>query len=193
MKLLSGQMELLSGQMELLSGQMELLSRQMEDLSVQMELLSGQIELLSGQMELLSRYVLHFKNRCAKICPLFLHIFTRLQETHIMARQKRNSTVLQVAQVRAAAIESIGPSLDLGAGLTVENYRAAIDDLQTMLDTYNTRLSELDGMLNTLKASEKELSSLSTRMLAGVAAVYGKESSEYEQAGGTRTSEIKRS
>jgi len=110
-----------------------------------------------------------------------------------MARQKRNSNVLQVAQVRAAAIESIGPSLDLGNGLTVENYRAAIDNLQTMLDNYNTRLSELDGMLNTLKASEKELSSLSTRMLAGVAAAYGKESSEYEQAGGTRTSEIKRS
>ena len=36
-----------------------------------------------------------------------------------------------------------------------------------------------------------KLDELTTRMLAGVAAKYGKDSREYEQAGGTRTSERK--
>ncbi|MCA9936062.1 MAG: hypothetical protein H6662_12255 [Ardenticatenaceae bacterium] len=108
-----------------------------------------------------------------------------------MARQKRSSTILQSAQIRAAALESINSALDLGHGLTIESYRASLNELQTLLDTYNTRLSELDGILNDLKASEKRVASLSARMLAGVGVAYGKDSNEYEQAGGTRTSEVK--
>jgi len=120
-----------------------------------------------------------------------LFIYSRNKEIHTMARKKRSSTVLQTAQTRAAALGSIDPALDLGHGLTLEGYRTSLKELQTLLDTYNTRLSELDGILNDLKASEKKVTSFSTRMLAGVGVAYGKDSNEYEQAGGTRTSEVK--
>src|SRR6185503_4965799 len=45
---------------------------------------------------------------------------------------------------------------------------------------------------NALLAAEKALGDLSERMLAGVAARFGKNSSYYEQAGGVRMSERKR-
>ena len=61
----------------------------------------------------------------------------------------------------------------------------------TKLSSYNTRLSELDGILNELETAESELDELSARMLAGVGVKYGKNSDEYEKAGGTRTDERK--
>ncbi|ASC70730.1 hypothetical protein XM38_016750 [Halomicronema hongdechloris C2206] len=45
-----------------------------------------------------------------------------------------------------------------------------------------------DGLLD----KEKQLNALSERMLLAVAVQYGKDSYEYEMAGGTRTSERKR-
>ena len=53
------------------------------------------------------------------------------------------------------------------------------------------RLS-LDEKANKLAASEKTLQDLSERVLAGVAARFGKDSNEYEKVGGVRKSERKR-
>ena len=50
----------------------------------------------------------------------------------------------------------------------------------------------LGALLNDFQAEEKGLNLLSARMLAAVGAIYGKNSNEYEQAGGKRASEIKR-
>ena len=50
----------------------------------------------------------------------------------------------------------------------------------------------MDGAYNNFLAEEASLRDLSERMLAGVAAVYGKNSDQYEQAGGVRKSERKR-
>ena len=58
-------------------------------------------------------------------------------------------------------------------------------------DTYNTKLSELDSLLNEIETDEGALDELSTRMLAAVGVKYGKDSDEYEQAGGTKTSDRK--
>jgi hypothetical protein len=60
------------------------------------------------------------------------------------------------------------------------------------MDGYNTLLSTLDQSLNTLKADEKILNNWNERILNGVASKYGKDSSEYEQAGGVRKSERKK-
>jgi len=51
----------------------------------------------------------------------------------------------------------------------------------------------LDDALNKLEDMETTATDLSTRLLAGVKVKYGPDSSEYEKAGGTRASEIKRS
>ena len=106
-----------------------------------------------------------------------------------MARQKKTSAVIEKAELRIASLKSIGNTLDFNGGLTVANYEAKVAEAKAMLEAYNTKLSELDGMLNAYQDKEQEVRSFSTRMLAAVAAAYGKESSEYEQAGGTRTSE----
>ena len=109
-----------------------------------------------------------------------------------MARKKKTSQVIEKAELRADSLKSIDDTLSLTGELTLATYKAKIDEVKASLSAYNTKLSELDGHLNVFLAKEKELRDLSTRMLAAVAAVYGKDSTEYEQAGGTRTSEIAR-
>lgn len=110
-----------------------------------------------------------------------------------MAYKRRTSRDIQEAQERSANLEAIAPALDLGSGLTLVAFKTEITAAQALLTTYNIQLAEADAALNTLQAKEKTLRTLSARMLAGVGVKYGKDSNEYEQAGGTRTSEIKRS
>ena len=76
-------------------------------------------------------------------------------------------------------------------GLKVADYKAKITAVKIKNDQYNSDLSDLDAALNAIQADEKALDDLSVRMLAGVGSKYGKDSTEYEQAGGTRTSERK--
>lgn len=108
-----------------------------------------------------------------------------------MARLKRKSAAVDFAENRANALKSIDPALDLGNGLTLADYKTKTAALKTKNDKYNSDLSVLDASLNSIQTDEKALDDLSARMLAAVGAKYGKDSSEYEQAGGTRTSERK--
>ncbi len=108
-----------------------------------------------------------------------------------MARQKRTSASVKFAEDRATALASIDQALDLGNGLTLADYKTKTGALKTKNDEYNTDLSTLDGKLNDIEADERKLDDLSARMLAGVGVKFGKDSSEYEKAGGLRTSERK--
>ena len=107
------------------------------------------------------------------------------QKEKIACRGKR-------AQTRAAALTAIDPKLDLGNGLTLDSYNTAIAAHEGDVDGYNSNLSDLDAALTDIKANEKKLDQLSTRMLKGVASKFGEDSDEYEKAGGKRTSERKR-
>lgn len=109
-----------------------------------------------------------------------------------MPRQKRSSPVLEKGVRRAAALKSISASLNLGDGLTLDNYQLELDKLQSQLATYNESLSFVDRALSMVQDTEKEIRVLSERMLIAVAAKYGKDSYEYEMAGGIRKSERKR-
>ena len=109
-----------------------------------------------------------------------------------MSHRKRSSKLLDKANRRVAALRSINPKLDLGSGVTLEVYEASIEKVRTDLDAYNMVLSEVDAANNALIEAEKSLADLSERMLAGVATKYGKDSDEYEKAGGVRKSERKR-
>lgn len=108
-----------------------------------------------------------------------------------MARQKRKSAAVTFAENRASSLKSIDVDLDLGNGLTLADYKAKTAALKAKNEQYNTDLSNLDDSLNMIQKDERALDDLSGRMLAGVGAKYGKDSSEYEKAGGTRTSERK--
>lgn len=80
----------------------------------------------------------------------------------------------------------------MGDGLTLENYLLLIDTLRSQLATYNESLSMIDRAAGTVQDTEQQLRTLSERMLMAVAARYGKDSYEYEMAGGTRKSDRKR-
>jgi hypothetical protein len=110
-----------------------------------------------------------------------------------MAYKRRASQIIADAQQRATNLKAIDPLLDLGSGLTTVTFDNEIAATQAALAAYNTLLAQADAAANELNALEKDLNTLSSRMLAGVGVKYGKDSNEYEMAGGTRTSEINRS
>ncbi len=109
-----------------------------------------------------------------------------------MARLKSSSRTFEKAFRRIAAVKSIDPGFDLGNGLIATDYQKAIDDVKKAMDEYNSILSSVDDKLNSFKAKEKLLDDWNERILVGVAAKYGKDGSEYEQAGGVRKSERKK-
>jgi hypothetical protein len=109
-----------------------------------------------------------------------------------MPRRKRTSPILNKAEKRSVAIRSISETLDMGNGLSIENYAEQIQALRQLMDEYNMILSQLDRVTNDIIGAEKSLNDLSELMLMGVATTYGKDSNEYEMAGGVRKSERKR-
>ena len=110
-----------------------------------------------------------------------------------MARRKRTSRILDAARQRLAGLKSIKPAPDFGTNLKLSDYELAINDLSDKIDNYNQKLSDLDDSQNVIVAGERNLRSLNRRMLSASEAQYGENSSQYEQAGGTPTSERKRS
>jgi hypothetical protein len=109
-----------------------------------------------------------------------------------MSRPKRGSKVLDRAQRRIAALKSISSTLDLGNGVTIDTFAAAIKKTQDKLEAYNSSLSTVDLTQGTLELAEKSLMELTEHVLVSVAAKYGKNSDEYKMAGGVRRSERKR-
>ena len=87
---------------------------------------------------------------------------------------------------------SIGSTLDLGNGLTLEMYWEAINGLRAKQQEYNMLLSKVDNLYNELLADERALGEMSDHMLSGVKVKFGRGSVEYEMAGGVRRSERKR-
>ncbi len=106
--------------------------------------------------------------------------------------KKRFSRITERAAQRIAAIKSIDPELDLGNGITVAAFQTLIADTDAALETYNTQLSITDNAKSRLAQNEKDLRVLTERVLVAVAAKYGKDSYEYEKAGGTRLSKRRR-
>ncbi|MDX6695226.1 MAG: hypothetical protein QOF02_2829 [Blastocatellia bacterium] len=109
-----------------------------------------------------------------------------------MARRRRKSPVLEKAEIRANNLKAISPTLDLGPGLTLAEFEQKIAAVRAKHDRYNQTVALLDDLGNDLEADEELLDDLNSRLLAGVGARWGKNSSQYEQAGGTRTDERKK-
>ena len=109
-----------------------------------------------------------------------------------MPRIRRSSAAIAKAIVRSNNLKAISPPLDLGGSLTVEAFDQLIARAQEAENDYNQTIALLDEKGNQLDELLKQVSEMSARMLAGVAAKHGKNSNEYEIAGGTRPAEIKR-
>jgi uncharacterized protein YukE len=109
-----------------------------------------------------------------------------------MARLKRSSNILETARQRLAGLKSITPAPDFGGGLTIAAYEQDINSFSASLNNYNEKVAALDDLQNQLQAAEDALRDKNKRMLSAVEAQFGPDSSQYEQAGGTRQSERKR-
>jgi hypothetical protein len=106
-----------------------------------------------------------------------------------MSRQKRTSTVLAKAERRAAGFKSLGVPLEFGGANNLPNFLATIDQMRTKQEEYNQLLSTVDSTYVEMLELEKSLADLNDHMLLGVASKFGRNSSEYEAAGGVRKSE----
>jgi len=110
-----------------------------------------------------------------------------------MARRKLARVLdLEKGRTRLAAVKSISAELDLGNEITVPNYEAEINLLSTKLNKYNTALSTIDDLYNECIVQIDVLKDWNERILTGVATKYGKNSSQYEMAGGKKKSERKK-
>ncbi len=109
-----------------------------------------------------------------------------------MARKKRNPPILEKAQNRLSGIQSIDAALDLGPTLSAPKYSKHISDLRALVNRYNTLLSTVDQLQSEIDVAERFLADYTEHMLAGVVTKFGKDSLEYEKAGGVRKSKRKR-
>ncbi|MEH2412013.1 hypothetical protein [Nostoc sp.] len=106
-----------------------------------------------------------------------------------MSRPKRTSRVLEKAELRSAGLKAIDSNMDFGDNCGLQNLTQSIQQLRTMLDAYNIDLAMIDSSKTKIDEMEKTLDNLTDKIVRGVAFKYGKNSSEYEMAGGIRDSE----
>ncbi|WP_392534595.1 hypothetical protein [Nostoc sp. C117] len=105
-----------------------------------------------------------------------------------MTQRKRNSTALTKAERRIEGMETINRQLDFNNGFSIAIYNTKVIDLREKLAAYNQAQTIVDKTHNALIEAERELNTYSEQMLLNVASHYGKNSDEYEMAGGTRRS-----
>lgn len=109
-----------------------------------------------------------------------------------MARKKRTSPAFEKLAQRLSGLKAIDEKLDLGNNLTVDAISQTLLTYNTELEDYNIILGNVDSKLNSVEQMEEAANNLSEKILIAVAAKYGKDSNEYEKAGGKRKSDIKR-
>ena len=110
-----------------------------------------------------------------------------------MARKKLEKVPVYLkAQTRSASLTGIDKGLDLSNGNTLAGYTAEIDKYKVLLTSYNAALGTVDDLYNQSIAQIGVLKEWNERMLNGVASKWGKDSSQYEMAGGKRKSERKK-
>lgn len=83
------------------------------------------------------------------------------------------------------------PAFALGE-VTLVIMQGKIDALRQKRERIEMLRTELTALQNDLGAQTRELANINTRARSGYRAQFGPDSSQYEQVGGTRTSERKR-
>jgi hypothetical protein len=114
-----------------------------------------------------------------------------------MAFKKREkSKAVDAAQTRLAAMKAIdtaqGSAVNYGSDkdpCTSATIEAQCAKIEADIEQYNGLLAQADELGNTIGQEETALNEDSARVLLGAASKFGRDSSEVEQLGGTRTSE----
>ncbi len=106
-----------------------------------------------------------------------------------MPRKKRSSRIIKKAEFRVAGLKAIDLNINFDDTCNLQNLTQLIEQVQKMLDDYNAAIAMVDSSKIKLDAMEKTLSQVSDKILMGVRFKYGKNSNEYELAGGVRDSD----
>lgn len=109
-----------------------------------------------------------------------------------MTERTRGSAILDKAQRRLAQLQSVDDHLDLGMGLTLMTYNQLVNTTRDALQSHNVLLSDVAESRKRVEQLEADLADLSERMLRGVGIRYGKNSIEYDKAGGSARKRTKR-
>ncbi|MFN6565402.1 MAG: hypothetical protein RMY28_037150 [Nostoc sp. ChiSLP01] len=107
----------------------------------------------------------------------------------MMPRKKRSSPVLEKTEQKLIGFKSINSSLDFGDSISVNHLSELTGQLRDEIDQYNMMLTALDTAKEKIEILEKSICETSERLVDGVASKYGKNSREYEMAGGVRKSD----
>ena len=99
---------------------------------------------------------------------------------------------LDKGKTRLSAIKSIDVALDLGNGINIAGYEIELNKFNETINKYNTTLSSIDDLYNAYEAQKIVVRDWNERILAGVATKYGKNTSQYEMAGGVKKSDRKK-
>jgi hypothetical protein len=103
---------------------------------------------------------------------------------------KYNPTVVLVDANKIIDTWSANADFKLGT-VTLESFTQARDKVADADAAVESKRTELSGLMNDRDDSSAALQELVTRARSGFRATYGPDSSQYEQAGGTRVSERK--
>lgn len=102
------------------------------------------------------------------------------------------SPILEDSLRRLERIRAIDPLPNFGTGFSIDDYETSLNELRSILGSYNTSIGAADQLLTQLKMKERSIRDLRERVLTAIAFIYGKDSDEYVAAGGIRKSERKR-
>jgi hypothetical protein len=107
-----------------------------------------------------------------------------------MARKYSFDSVITDGE-QIARVWQENPTFTLGE-ITLTGLQSKITALRQKRDAAETLRTQLTALSNDLHELTTEMANINTRALSGFRAIYGPDSTQYEQAGGTRKSERKR-
>lgn len=92
---------------------------------------------------------------------------------------------------RIARVWTDNPTFSLGE-VTLAGFQAKIAGARQKREQLENLRMQVTALSNELEEHTSELAAIRTRAMSGFRAVFGPDSTQYEQAGGTRQSEIRR-
>jgi len=104
-----------------------------------------------------------------------------------MARNRSLEDIIAEAE-RIVRVWEANPTFALG-DVTLAKFKAEVDDLRDTRGQTEEARRKVTELVNTTNGKAVAVAGVTTRALSGIRAVYGPDSSQYEEAGGTRSSE----
>lgn len=108
-----------------------------------------------------------------------------------MARTKTIDDILAEME-KVIRVWKTRPTFSLGADVTIGTTETLATDIRAKRDATEATRTTLTAQVNEQNAAAELGWEVVTRIRSGLGAAFGKDSSEYEQAGGTRSSERKK-